>query len=200
MIRILLIRHGSTDPLGRVLYGRMPGVHLNAEGRRQSENLAQVLKQRYALSEVVSSPMERTCETAQFVADAYRLGITTEEEINEIDFGSWMGMTFDDLRDRDDWKRYNETRSLACPPGGESMMEVQARAWRALAKILQRYENRREATVAAVSHGDVVRGLLLLMLGMAIDHIHRLEIAPASVSEVVLAPGEPRVVNVNQIL
>jgi broad specificity phosphatase PhoE len=199
MIRILLIRHGSTDPLGRVLYGRMPGVHLNAEGRRQAEAVAQTLKQRYALSEVVSSPMERTRETAQFLADAQGLDIITEEEINEIDFGSWMGKSFEELQGSEDWTRYNESRSTAWPPGGESMMEVQARGWRALARIAERYLHESNVTVAAVSHGDVVRALLLLLLGMPIDHIHRLEVAPASVSEVLLGRGEPRVINVNQV-
>jgi broad specificity phosphatase PhoE len=199
MIRILLIRHGNTDPLGRVLYGRMPGVHLNAEGRRQAEAMAQTLKQRYTLSEVVSSPMERTRETAQFVADAQGLNITTEEEINEIDFGLWMGKSFEELTDREDWKRYNESRSTAWPPGGECMMEVQARGSRAMAKIVARYQHQEDVTVAAVSHGDVVRALLLLVLGMPIDHIHRLEVAPGSLSEVLLGSGEPRVVHVNQI-
>jgi len=199
MIRILLIRHGSTDPLGRVLYGRMPGVHLNAEGRRQAETVAQALTQRYALSEVVSSPMERTRETAQFIADAQGLNITTEEEINEIDFGPWTGKSFEELRDREDWKRFNESRSTAWPPGGESMMDVQARASRALAKITTRYQHQENVTVAAISHGDVVRALLLLMLGMPLDHIHRLDIAPASVSEMMLGAGEPRVIHVNQV-
>jgi broad specificity phosphatase PhoE len=199
MIRILLIRHGSTDPLGRVLYGRMPGVHLNAEGRRQAEAVALAVKGRYALSEVVASPMERTRETAQFIADGQGLNIITEDEINEIDFGGWMGESFDELQHREDWKLYNESRSTAWPPGGESMMEVQARAWRALARIMDRHRQQQNVTVAAISHGDVVRALLLLLLGMAIDHIHRLEIAPASVSEILLGEGEPRVVHVNQI-
>lgn len=199
MIRILLIRHGSTDPLGRVLYGRMPGVHLNAEGRRESENVAQTVKRRYRLSEVIASPMERTRETAQFIADAQGLSVTTEEELNEIDFGSWMGMSFEELREREDWRRYNESRSTTWPPGGETMMEVQARASRALAHIADRYQNQRDVTIATVSHGDVVRALLLLILGMAIDHIHRLEVAPASVSEILIGSGEPRVVHVNQI-
>ena len=199
MTRILLIRHGSTDPLGRVLYGRMPGVHLNAEGRRQAESLAQALKHRYTLREVVASPMERTRETAEFVANAQGLNISTTDEINEIDFGEWMGKSFDELAGRQDWKLYNESRSTSWPPGGESMMEVQARAWRALARIVNRYGQQENVTVATVSHGDVVRGLLLLMLGMPIDHIHRLEIAPASVSEILLGEGGPRVVHVNQI-
>lgn len=199
MIRILLIRHGTTDPLGRVLYGRVPGVHLNAEGCKQAEMVAHALKQRYRLSEVVSSPMERTRETAQYIADAQGLDITVEEELNEIDFGSWMGMSFEDLHKREDWRHYNESRSSAWPPGGETMMEVQARAWRALATIVNRHQHQENVTIATVSHGDVLRGLLLLMLGMAIDHIHRLEIAPASVSEVLLGAGGPRVIHMNQM-
>ncbi len=197
MIRILLIRHGSTEPLGRVLYGRTPDIHLNAEGRREAQVLGQMLQKRFKLDEVVASPMERTLETAHFIADAQGLDITTEGGLNEIDFGSWMGKSFEELRDRDDWKRYNESRSTTWPPGGESMVEVQARAYRSLDTVIERH--RENATVAAVSHGDVVRGLLLLLLGMPIDHIHRLEIAPASVSEVWMGSGQARVINVNQI-
>jgi broad specificity phosphatase PhoE len=199
MIRILLVRHGATEPLGRVLYGRMPGVSLNAEGRKQSESAGQMIKQRYSLREVVSSPMERTVETAQFIAGAQRLNITTDNELNEIDFGNWIGKSFEELEHLEEWRRYNASRSTMWPPGGESMMEVQARASRAVAKIVRRYRGEPEVSIAAVSHGDVVRALLLLFLGMPLDHIHRLEIAPASVSEVVLDSGEPRVVNVNQI-
>ena len=73
MIRILLIRHGSTDLLGRVLYGRMAGVHLNAEGVSQANALARVLKMRYAFEEVISSPMERAIETAGPIAQAQNL-------------------------------------------------------------------------------------------------------------------------------
>ena len=199
MIRILLIRHGNTDPLGRVLYGRMPGIHLNAEGINQAQSVGRILKERYRLSEVISSPMERTLETAKYIADAQGLNITTDAGINEIDFGSWMGKSFEELRERDDWRRYNDSRSTAWPPGGESMLEVQARAYRTLEAVMKRFQDQENPTVAAVSHGDVVRGLLLLLLGMPNDHIHRLEIAPASVSEVLIGAGQARVINVNQL-
>ena len=52
-------------------------------------------------------------------------------------------------------------------------------------------------TVAAVSHGDVIRGLLLHCLGMPLDDVHRLEVAPASVSVVQLRPDRPHVAMVN---
>lgn len=198
MIRILLIRHGSTDLLGRVLYGRMPGVHLNAEGRQRAQKVADALKKRYPLTEVVSSPMERAIETAQFISSAQGLGISVDEGINEIDFGSWKGESFEDLAKSEGWKRYNEIRSVYRPPGGEFLTEVQTRAWGTLQTIIARHRNEDMPTVAVVTHGDVIRALLMLLLGMPVDYIHRFEIAPASVSEIVLGHGQPRVCTMNQ--
>lgn len=198
-MRILLIRHGSIDLLGDVLYGRTPGVHLNAGGSREADQLAEKLKQRYEIDEVVSSPLERAVETARFVATAQGLGFSIEEAINEIDFGSWTGKNVTELRESEEWKRYNELRSTSTPPGGECMMQVQTRAWSCLETIAARYQNRTEATVAVVSHGDVIRGLLILLLGMPLDYIHRLEVSPASVSEISLEARQPRVITVNDI-
>ena len=198
MIRILLIRHGATELLGRVLYGRLPEIHLSSEGVNQAETLAKALRQRYKLSEVISSPLERAVQTAQPIAKAQDLSISIEEGLNELDFGSWMGMPFSELHELDHWKRYNQRRSSVSPPGGESMQAVQVRAWTSLERISDRYRDSSERTVAVVTHGDVVRTLLVLLLGMPLDHISRLEVAPASVSEIVLGSDEPLVRTVNQ--
>ena len=197
MIRILLIRHGSTDLLGRVLYGRLPGVHLNAEGVRQSESLAEHLARSVELSAVVSSPLERARETAEPIACAQGKPLSIEMGLTEIDFGEWVGKSFPELNGLREWKEYNRHRSLSRPPGGESMLEVQHRAWRSLDKIAR--ERDHSGAVAVITHGDVIRGLLLLMLGMAIDRIHRLEIAPASVSEIYIGEHDPLIRHVNQI-
>ena len=50
-----------------------------------------------------------------------------------------------------------------------------------------------------VTHGDVIRSALVLLLGMPLDHIHRLEIAPASASEIVIAGHSPVVKRINQV-
>lgn len=198
MIRILLIRHGSTDLLGRVLYGRMPGVHLNAEGTSQASTLARALKMRYHLREVVSSPMDRAIETARPIAEAQGLEVAVDPSFNEIDFGAWMGKPFPELHDLDLWKRYYESRATTRPPGGESMMDVQSRAWNGIAQIIERYQSPKDTTIAVVTHGDVVRALLLLVLGMSIDHIQRIEAAPASVSEILIRRSGLRVRTVNE--
>lgn len=199
MIRILLIRHGATELTGRVLYGRMPGVHISAEGCKQAQALSQALKERYQIDEIISSPLERALETAQYLSEALELPIATDDDIVELDYGSWMGRTFAEIRESDEWQHYNRLRSISSPPEGELMMQVQARAWTALEKILARHAERETATIAVVSHGDVIRALLILLLGMPLDHIHRFEVSLASLSEVVFEGKYARVVRINQI-
>ena len=197
MIRILLIRHASNDMLGRVLYGRMPGVHLNTEGLRQAELLAQASKQQYTLDAVISSPLERALETAEPLAEAHRAPLVIDEGLNEINVGEWLGKSFGELNGFEDWKRFNRRRSTVHPPAGESMIEVQGRAWRSIEAIYERHGD--GSTVALVTHGDIIRCLLMLLLGMPVDHIHRLEISPASLTEVILERDEPLLKLMNRI-
>jgi|SRR3954451_20864400 len=199
MIRILLIRHGDTELTGRVLYGRMPGVHLSAEGHRQARALAQSVEARYRVDQLISSPLERAAETAHYLSDALRLPITTNQGVIELDYGTWLGKSFEDIRDSSHWQQYNRLRSLVGPPEGELMLQVQTRAWTAIREIMEPYLEAEEATVAVVSHGDVIRSLLVLLLGMPLDHIYRLEVAPASLTEVLFDGHYARVVRINQL-
>ena len=173
----------------------MPGVHLNEEGCRQARAAGQALKARYTIDAVVSSPLQRATQTARLIADPQSLDVSTDEGLNELEFGSWMGKSFSDLKQCEEWRQFNQLRSLTRAPGGESLIEVQARAWKSLEKIQASHP---DDTVAAITHGDVIRALLLLLLGMSLDHILRLEVAPASVSEIVLGGGEPLVRSINE--
>ncbi len=198
MIRILLIRHGETVLLGRTLYGRMPGIRLSAKGYCQAQALARSLKLRFQIADVISSPMERTQETARFIADYFSLPLLLDENFNEINFGAWMGKDFSELTELESWKAYNRHRSVARPPQGESLAEVQQRAWQGLEQIASRHAGAQESTVAIVTHGDVIRSILLLLLGMPGDFIHRIEIGPGSLSEVALYEMQPRVISINR--
>jgi probable phosphoglycerate mutase len=198
MIRILLIRHATNDLMGRVLYGRMPGVLLNTEGLNQAERMARSLRSRFQLDAVFSGPLERAMQTANALAEANECAVTVDQGLTEIDFGSWGGLSFESLREDNNWRKFNQQRSTKWAPGGESMMEVQARAWTSMERIVATSAG--DATVAAVTHGDVIRCLLMLLLGMPIDHIGRLEVAPSSVSEIQVGGDEPLIKNMNQIL
>lgn len=199
MIRILLIRHGTVDLTGSALYGRSPDVHINSTGRDQALSLADALGISRKIDEIVSSPLERAQETAEIVRGERAVSIRIDEGWIEVDYGSWLGKSFEQIREQADWQNYNRSRSTHSPPGGESLLQVQARAFSALERILNKWGEHDGATIAVVSHGDVIRGLLVLLLGMPLDHIYRLEVSPGSLSEVAFEGRFPRVLRINQV-
>lgn len=146
------------------------------------------------LAAVVASPLERTRQTADPLARDHGLDLTVAPQVNEIDFGGWTGATFASIDADPRWRRYNAARSLTPAPRGELMIEVQTRAFRALLDLRDLHDG---GHVAVVSHGDVIRGLLMYLLGMPIDFVHRLDIAPARISIVDLSADAPRVLLVN---
>jgi broad specificity phosphatase PhoE len=162
MNRILLIRHGNTDMLGRVLCGRSPGVPLNASGRTQAVDLGIYLQTHEPLKAVFSSPLERAFATAECLAAPQRLPVRIDERLQEVDFGSWTGQTFEALSRLEEWRQYNEIRSLHHVSGGESFPAVQGRAGDFLVECGR---SQPEGTVAVVTHADVIRSLLCLCLG-----------------------------------
>jgi probable phosphoglycerate mutase len=193
MTRFYLIRHGHTAAIDQYLAGRASGTELTEEGQRQVERLVTRMHD-VPLAAVVSSPLERTRQTADALARDHGLAVSVADELNEIDFGAWTGSTFAAI-DRDErWRRYNTARAITAPLRGELMIEAQVRALKALLDLRDR---NRGGTVAIVSHGDVIRGLLLYFLGMPVDFVHRLEVAPARISVVDLSEDDVRVVQIN---
>src|SRR5438067_4319014 len=129
MITFFLIRHGDTDALGKTLAGWRPGWHLSSNGRAQADRLAQKLA-RFPISAIHTSPLERAEETAEPIAALHKLELLRSNEIGEVHMGSWEGLPFEDLEQREDWRRFHAFRSGSRAPGGESMLEVQARMMR----------------------------------------------------------------------
>ena len=194
MTTILLVRHALCDPVGHSIAGRMQGVHLNAEGREQCAALAQRLATG-PLSAVYTSPMERARETAEAIAGPRSFTPCVHEGLNEIDFGEWTGRSFAELEHDSLWHRFNSFRGGTRIPGGEMMIEAQARAVAAVTDLAERH---RSQTIAAVSHGDVIRGILLHYLGMPLDFVHRLVVEPASVNVLDVSGDGARVSSLSQ--
>lgn len=77
-----LVRHGEVHNPGGVLYGRKPGFHLSELGRQMAEKSAASLAAR-DVAHVVSSPLDRTRETAEAFALSHGLEVTTDERVIE---------------------------------------------------------------------------------------------------------------------
>ncbi len=207
MTLLLLIRHGENDIMHRRLAGRMPGVHLNDNGRSQAESLAAALTHA-PIQAVYSSPLERAVQTAEPLAAARGLKVEIRPALCEVDYGDWQGRTYKQLRRVKLWQTVQQAPSQVRFPNGETLGEVQRRVLTELYELAQKHqpeqdekgENKEDSLIAVVAHGDIVRLAITHFLNMALDDFHRLVILPASISAVRLpAEGHPIVLNVNQI-
>ena len=193
MTRFLLIRHALTDAVGQHLSGRAPGVLLNAQGQAQAQKLAARLAA-LPLAAIYSSPLERAVQTAAAVAEPHQLPVISCADFLEIDYGKWTNCTFQELEGQPEFQRFNTFRSSTRIPGGELMREAQARILSGLEKLAARHP---QATVAVVSHADVLKAAVAHYVGIPLDMFQRLEISPASVSIVELFAETARLLRLN---
>src|SRR4051812_46583639 len=97
MTCFLLIRHALHELGGETIAGRLPNVHLSPQGRAQAGELARRIAD-LPLKAIYCSPLERTRETAEAISSTSGLTPCISEELNELDFGDWMGRKLEDLR------------------------------------------------------------------------------------------------------
>lgn len=191
---VFLVRHGSTDHLGHLISGRMDGVALNDAGRREAAAVAGRLRHE-RIEALYASPLQRTRETADAIGEVLGLEPQADESLLEIDFGDWTGARFEDLGGDPAWRRWNDERSAARAPRGETMAEVQERLVRWVETARARHPQGR---ICAVSHADVIKALLAHVLGFSLDRHAAIEVAPGSVSVVCAGDWGMKVLSVNE--
>ncbi|MFV0315605.1 MAG: MSMEG_4193 family putative phosphomutase [Microthrixaceae bacterium] len=190
---VLLVRHGTTATTGSVLPGRARGLHLSEEGSAQAEAVAARIAE-VKPTAVYASPMERTRETAAPISRAAGVRTRTSKGLIECDFGEWTGKKLSDLRRRKEWASVQRSPSVFRFPGGESFAEMSQRMWQQLAELASRHPGER---IVAVSHADPIKAAVATASGVHLDNFQRTVISPCSVSAILLGPGTPIVLCVN---
>ncbi len=121
-----LLRHGEVHNPEKILYGRLPGYRLSADGEAMAEKAAAWFDGR-DITHLVSSPLERAQQTAQPVGRTLGLDIETDDRLIEADNafqGLRVGVGDGVLRaPRHWWKLRNPLR----PSWGEPYVEIAAR-------------------------------------------------------------------------
>jgi broad specificity phosphatase PhoE len=191
MNTFILVRHGESTAT-EYLAGRTP-VKLSDKGNKEAERTASHLCS-LKINKLISSPLQRTRETASYISKACSLDIEIMEDFIETDFGDWTGRTFDELRKEKSWKDWNSFRSGVTPPNGENMLDTQYRMVNGIRKLQEKYPDQ---TIVIVSHGDPIRTLFLYYLTMPLDMILRIRINTASVSVLKLYENSAAVVCYN---
>lgn len=187
-----LLRHARHGHPPDMLCGRMEGVSLGQDGRRQAARLA--LRFPFGtLDALYTSPVWRCRQTATAIG---ALEPMVEPASAEVDFGAWTGRSFSVLDADPHWHEWNSNRDEAAAPGGESMHEVRGRVVAMLDALCRRHAEER---VAVVTHAEIIRTAVLHLLGLPLREFHRIEIDPASVTTLLLWPGGGRLLGLNDI-
>lgn len=153
--RLLLVRHGESVGNFEKRFSPDPHIELTERGVEQARAAGRWIRARFAPVAVVSSPFRRAQRTARLIADEIGFAgpIQTEHDLRERDIGELAGRPYDWMREHPAYRpeRFWEWR----PQGGESLLDVQARA----APVLERLIDAAEGDVVVVSHGGVMLAL-----------------------------------------
>ena len=99
MATVVGIRHARVENPGNLVYARMPGYRLSAEGERAAAALGERLAGS-AVTAIYASPLERAQQTAAALAEPHGLVVRTDERLIEWSFWSrWEGTPWDRVRE-----------------------------------------------------------------------------------------------------
>ncbi|WP_448624101.1 bifunctional RNase H/acid phosphatase [Geodermatophilus sp. URMC 64] len=176
-----LLRHGQTEHTPERRFSGSSDLPLSELGRAEARAAARHLEDR-GIDAIVCSPLQRCRETAQAAADVLGLPVEVDEDLRELDFGEWEGLTGDEVRARNPLavRRFFGGTDVRAP-GGESIADVSARVAKARARILAKHAGE---TVLVVSHVTPIKLLLAAGLGVGDEVVHRVFLEAASLCTV----------------
>lgn len=194
MTKFLLIRHGETDYVDEALAGRIDSP-LNEEGVQQAETIAMVLKH-LPIRAIYTSPLIRTQQTAQPLAKLLNLDWKVNQELNQVNFGDWQGISFEELVQDPNWKLFRENPGSVTIPGGEDSTMVRDRVSKEIIRLSKDFEE--DDVIAIFSHGSIIRHTVSFFIGLPLNNSNQIQIAPASISTLMINNGSGKILHLNQ--
>jgi alpha-ribazole phosphatase len=187
--RILLFRHGETANSKEVCFNGHYDVGLSKRGQEQFQHWAEILKEK-SFKAIYSSDLQRTSNSAQFIAHQHGLKPVSYSELRELSFGTWEGMSVSEVERTYPGQMQERMKSVATfqADGGETYPQLQARVIPKFEEIVARHPNDQ---IVMVCHGGVNRVILGHLLGIPIDKIFRIHQDYAALNVIQYYDQEP---------
>ena len=159
--QLIVVRHGQTVHNVAGIAQGWNDSPLSDAGREQVRRLAGRVAGLGATA-IYSSPLGRALATAEAIASETGLEIVQVDELREMNYGGWEGLSFLDVRreQREVYERWI-TDEDACCPEGESHAGVRARLERVFASV-----NSERPVI--VTHGTAIRIALTALLRLPV--------------------------------
>ncbi|MBI4785521.1 MAG: histidine phosphatase family protein [Chloroflexi bacterium] len=169
----ILIRHGQTEWNREERFRGHADIPLNETGKTQAQKIAARIAGE-KIDVLYASPLQRTLQTAQSIAETHQLEIQKSDALLDLDVGALEGLTVDEARQAfpeviDKW--LNAPGHVKFPKG-DSLRAVRTRAEKLLDELAAQHDGQ---TVALVSHRVVCHVVLCLALDMKLDALWNLK-------------------------
>jgi broad specificity phosphatase PhoE len=173
---LILVRHGRTQSnASGLLQGRVDNP-LDDVGLWQVTQVAAAIG---PVDQVITSSLVRARQTGEM----FDAPSVIDDRWIELDYGEFDGMPLTDVP-REAWVKWRSDPTFA-PPGGESMVDMDARVRDAAVDAL---EMARESTVVVVSHVSPIKAAVAWALGADVSLSSRLQLDQAAVCRIM--PGQ----------
>jgi broad specificity phosphatase PhoE len=192
-MRLILIRHGETlwNKEGRIQ--GTSDIELSAVGIEQARLLALSLKDQ-PIGAIHASPLKRALQTAEIINKFHRKEIQTHQDLVEMDQGDFEGFSFKELmaREKEFLGKWIADPASVRMPNGESLTQLQERAWRAMETIINNEEN-----ALVVAHNFTIAAILCRLRNISLSDFRSACVDTASKTIVRLQNGEALIVALN---
>jgi broad specificity phosphatase PhoE len=177
-MNLILIRHGETEWNKLGLCQGISDINLSDFGKIQASHLAESLKNS-RIDFIYSSNLKRAYETAALIAENHKLKVEVEDAFREMDQGDFEGLPFKKMREThsellQSWRADPANFRI---PNGETLQEVQDRAYSALKNISFSHLGK---TVLIVSHNFTIITLLCKFQGNSLKDFYKYKIRETS--------------------
>lgn len=183
MLKIILARHGETDwNKERRVQGSGSNRPLTETGKQQAESIGSELK-RERIQAIYSSPLQRAMDTAQAIARHHQVEMQIEPSLKEIDAGELEGISLTKIGSylNQLTAREHGYESIHEQYGGESLSEVQQRAWSTIQRLADRH---RDGVIVVVCHYFIILSIICSVLNLPISEMGRLKLNVGSISAI----------------
>lgn len=179
--RLLFLRHAEVEEAYHRVFGGRIDMAISALGREQAAKLAEYVGRRFNLDAIYSSPMRRVRMTLEPLLARVPLAPIVDDDLREVDFGSWTGLRWDQISERFGVTAYDWLDSLerGAMPDAEPEEMFRRRLERVLDRIRAESPGK---TVAVACHGGVIRMALAVLLDLPLRKMTHLEIDYASLT------------------
>ena len=178
-MRFYLLRHGETEwnKLGK--FQGLTDVSLNELGLAQARDSARAALN-WQPSALYASSLTRTVQVAEEIRKMTGLSIVSDPGLRELSLGDLEGVTGAEMRAGwpEVYENWRKNPADVAMPNGESLTQLQERAWRVILEIEQAHSG--DGDVVVVSHNFTIRTVMCAILDIPLYNFHRMSLGLGS--------------------